>query len=279
MHPASLRTFFIFTSKPTCFDLLGGSQTAHDETCYPDSELTLISIQYYVAICQLFVPLLECKDFSSAAVDHIRGVCVSAAHQGIELCQRYRYLFSNRYQPPMQAFCLLHLSDLLLRQSKTGVESTILFCLEMLSESLPGFPMVGPLQAMFCESVLSCGYKLPVNVEKLMGGRTWQSYSREDKLECCERLTYAQPVDLLVERLDDKISKVFEGEWHEHIENHGGNAVEPEDMLLADSDSEPERSVTSSTKSSASSRRHNKRKSGDQRAMDLSLMMNPLEGS
>ncbi|RDI78713.1 hypothetical protein Vi05172_g11297 [Venturia inaequalis] len=235
-----------------------------------------LHIQYYVAICQLFVPLLECKEFSAAAMDHIRGVCVSSAHQGLELCQRYRYLFSNRYQPPMQAFCLLHLSDLILRQGKQGVEATILFCFEMLSESLPGFPMVGPMQAMFCESVLSCGYKLPANVEKLMDGRTWQSYSREDKLECCQRLTYAQPVDMLVERLDPDIAQVFEDEWHEHIENHGGNRDAPDDMSIFDDDeSEPTASKASSTKSSTSSRRHVKRNSGDQRAMDLRLMMNP----
>lgn len=137
--------------------------------------------------------------------------------------------------------------------------------------------MVGPMQAMFCESVLSCGYKLPANVEKLMGGRTWQSYSREDKLECCERLTYAQPVDILVERLDPDMAKVFEEEWQEHIENHGGNRDEPDDMSIFDHDdeSEPAASKASSSKSSTSSRRRGKRNSGDQRAMDLRLMMNP----
>jgi hypothetical protein len=173
----------------------------------------------------------------------------------------------------MQAFCLLHLSDLILRQDKSGVDSTIQFCLGMLSESLPGFPMVGPLQAMFCESVISCGYKLPANVEKLMGGRKWQSYSREDKLECCERLTYAQPVDLLVETLDPEISRVFEEEWNENIENHGGSDPGDDDTLLADAEPEPEPST--STKTSASRPRDPKRTSGEQRAMDLRLMMNP----
>jgi hypothetical protein len=171
----------------------------------------------------------------------------------------------------MQAFCLLHLSDLILRQGKLEVDATILFCLEMLSESLPGFPMVGPLQAMFCESVISCGYKLPANVEQLMGGRTWQSYSREDKLECCERLTYAQPVDLLVERLDPHIARVFEEEWNEIIENHG--ASDPDDGLLGHAEPEPEMSTP--TKHTSTHRRHAKKSSGDQRAMDLRLMMNP----
>jgi hypothetical protein len=173
----------------------------------------------------------------------------------------------------MQAFCLLHLSDLILRQSKTDVEPTILFCLEMLSESLPGFPMVGPMQAMFCESVLSCRYKLPANVEKLMGGRTWQSYSREDKLECCDRLTYAQPVDLLVETLDPAIARVFEDEWNENIENHGGS--DPDETLLADTEWEQEHSTSASTNSSSTSRRRVQRTSGDQHAMDLRQMMNP----
>jgi hypothetical protein len=209
-------------------------------------------------------------------MDHIRGVCVSSARQGLELCHKYRSLFSNRYQPPMQAFCLLHLSDLIIRQDKSGAESTIQFCLEMLSESLSGFPMVGPMQAMFCESVLSCGYRLPPNVEKLMGGRTWQSYSREDKLECCERLTYAQPVDLLVERLDPDISRVFEEQWNENIESHGGSDPGDDDTLLADAELELTREPSTSSKSSSTARpRPSKRNSGEQRAMDLRLMMNP----
>jgi hypothetical protein len=81
---------------------------------------------------------------------------------------------------------------------------------------------------MFCESVLSCGYSLPEDAEKMMGGRSWQSFSREDKLDCCERLTYAQPVVLLVERLDPEISSNFEDEWKAFVESHGADDQEEE---------------------------------------------------
>jgi len=131
--------------------------------------------------------------------------------------------------------------------------------------------MDGPLQAMFCESVLAYGYKLPSNAEQLMGGRSWQSYSREDKLQCCERLTYAQPVDVLVEVLDPDISRVFEEEWKENIESHGASDGD-DDTSLADS----KEGIPSDVEDGKQSRPPNrKRTSGEQRAMDLRLVMNP----
>jgi hypothetical protein len=138
--------------------------------------------------------------------------------------RRYRELFTNRYQPPFHSFSLVHLCDLLIRYGdRSKIQDVIQFCLETLSEALPGFPIIGPLQAMFCESVLLCGYKLPANVEQMMGGRSWQSFSREEKLDCCERLTYLQPNDMLAERLDQDIGSNFEEEWKAFIESHGSD--------------------------------------------------------
>jgi hypothetical protein len=89
------------------------------------------------------------------------------------------------------------------------------FCLETLAEAAPGFAFVGTLQAMFCERVLACGLTLPPTavLSEVMSKRGWNSFSREDKLDCCERLTYAQPVDLLTERLDPNLASDFEEEW------------------------------------------------------------------
>jgi len=182
-----------------------------------------LHISYCVAICQLFTPLLECKQLSAMANNHIKQLVLQSALEGLSLYQRYCTLFSNRYQPPLQAFCLVHLCDVILRHAKSDVDKIIHFCLETLGEALHGFPMIAPLQAMFCESVLSSGYNLPADVEQFMGGRSWQSYSREDKLECCERLTYAQPVDLLIERLDPQFAQQFEDEWKIFIERHGAD--------------------------------------------------------
>lgn len=107
--------------------------------------------------------------------------------------------------------------------SVSDADSAIHFCLETLSEALPGFPCVGPLQAMFCDTVVSSGHQLPSNVDTLLGGRNYQTYSREDKLDCCQRLTYAQPVGSLVQRLDPEISWRFEEEWKAFIEAHGSD--------------------------------------------------------
>jgi hypothetical protein len=189
----------------------------------------LSSIQYNVAICQLFTPLLECPNFTLLAQQHIRAITKQSALDGLTAYRSYRNLFTNRYQPPFQAFSLVHLCDVLLRYgNKAESEEVIRLCLETLTEALPGFSCIGPLQAMFCESVLSTGYTLPPDVEKMMGGRRWQSFSREDKLDCCERLTYAQPVDLLAERLDSEISSNFEDEWKAFIENRGNEDAEDE---------------------------------------------------
>lgn len=133
----------------------------------------------------------------------------------------YRKSYSNRYQTPLQGFCLVHLCDTLIRcrQSDSDTQDIIAFCLEMLHEALPGFAFVGPLQAMFCQTVLEQRLLLPKDVNKLMGNRT--QYGPEEFLDVCERVTYSQPVDLLIARLDDTIADRWEREWQDFIEAHG----------------------------------------------------------
>lgn len=136
------------------------------------------------------------------------------AKNGLELFSRYRAIYSNRLQPPLLSFCVVHLGEVLLRFNDESFDDAVVgFCLEALSEAYPGFAYTGPLEAMFCESVLAQGLSLPSrNTDSDMGGRNWQSYSREDKLDCCERLTYAQPVNLLRERLDPHLAHELEAD-------------------------------------------------------------------
>jgi hypothetical protein len=150
---------------------------------------------------------------------------------------------------------------------KSEADSVIKFCLETLSEALPGFPFVGPLQAMFCESVLSYGHAIPSNAETLMGGRRWQSFTREEKLDCCERLSYAQPTDFLVERLDPKIGVRFEAEWKSFIESHGTDNA----TMASTGDSEHE---NDSDEVELVMTGQSYRGSGDQNTMDISSIMN-----
>lgn len=92
-----------------------------------------------------------------------------------------------------------------------------------------------------------------------MGGRSWQSYSREDKLACAERLTYAQPVDMLAEAIDPSLPETFKAEWDEFIESHGGQ----------DSSAPVGRRASSTSNLTAAERRQ-----FDVRAMDIDSLMN-----
>jgi hypothetical protein len=150
------------------------------------------------------------------ARDRIQSITVQSAKDGLNLCERYRSSYSNRHQPHFLAFCLVHLADVMVRYGEKDFDNGVInFCLETLAEAASGFEFVGTLQAMFCETVLTCGLALPPQavLSELMGGRSWNSFSREDKLDCCERLTYAQPVNVLTERLDPNLASDFGEEW------------------------------------------------------------------
>lgn len=115
-------------------------------------------------------------------------------------------------------------------------ESLAIFCLETLSEANGGFAYIGALQAMFCETVVDSGMALPPRerVLEMMGGRNRHSFSREEKLDCCERLTYAQPVDLLVERLDPHLADEFDQEWRSFSRHSFGGASDPSTSASSD---------------------------------------------
>ena len=178
-------------------------------------------MEYYVAICQLFQPLLNFSGFTVSARDYLASVASQCAGDGIQLLQQYQATFGNLYQTPLQPFCLVHLCDSLIRNGSLESAATIEFCLKSLHEALPRFPYIGPIQAMFCQSVQSLGHSLPDNLVDLMGGRT--QYDPEELLDACGRLTYAQPTDLLLDRLDHSIAEDFEAEWRRYIEERGGS--------------------------------------------------------
>jgi hypothetical protein len=113
---------------------------------------------------------------------------------------------------------------------------------------------------MFCDSVISCNQPLPKDVVVLMGGRTWQSYSREDRLGCCERLTYAQPVDKLAKSIDESLPETFKEEWDQFIESYGREELD-----------ELEARRLSNASGSGTAERH----SSHQRSLDINSLVNP----
>jgi hypothetical protein len=190
----------------------------------------------------------------------ISKLIVSTAKEGLRAYHSFAQRFSNRYQTPLQAFLLVHLTDIIIRQDRVNADRVIHFCLQQLGDALPSFPFIGALQAMFCETVLACRMELPKDVEILMGGRSWQSYSREDKLGCSERLTYAQPVDRLAGMIGDSLAETFERDWNQVMEEQGKKQAE----------GVMERNSSSESAASLSGRRLS-----DVRAMDINSIMNP----
>ncbi|KAK5015676.1 hypothetical protein LTR60_002761 [Cryomyces antarcticus] len=219
-----------------------------------------IHVTYHVALCHLFQPLLVYRNFSHPTRVHLQKLVLRNAREGIGLLQKYNRLFSNRYQPPLQAFCLVHLCEALLRSRPANAEcyEAITFCLEMLREALPGFLFLGPMQAMFCQTVVDNGFLLPKNVHELMGGRT--HYGPEDLLDACERTTFTQPIDMLLDRLDPTIENNFEDEWKQFIEQYGAST--------SDNDTATQRSRSSSGSTNLGSPR-------SARSMHINALVNP----
>jgi len=74
---------------------------------------------------------------------------------------------------------------------------------------------------MFVQMAREQGVAMPENMNELMGGRT--HYGPEELLDACERVTYLQPIEILLQRIDPGIAATFEHEWQDFIEAHGGD--------------------------------------------------------
>ena len=139
-------------------------------------------------------------------------IAVNHARKNYEALRLYRELYTCRYQPSLQTFCLLHTCDVLIRYSPnqpsaTGVVENCLLYLKESADGKGGFPVCGPLQEMFRRSAIECHVRLPDNIYDLMGGST--NYTSENLLDACTRLSYQQPVERVVASMEDTTSDDF----------------------------------------------------------------------
>lgn len=140
-----------------------------------------------------------------------------AQHGLFLLDEHYRTQYSCRYQPVMQMFAVLHLSDTIARffpggiegRSKDGPEA-IQFGMEVLMQSGAGFPVAGPLQEMLRRSAEECSIRLPRNLtDLLISPKPQQVYRIDDLIDACTRPTYTQPIDELI----PKYVPSFSSDW------------------------------------------------------------------
>lgn len=164
---------------------------------------------------------MDSQHFEKATKEHLSSLMTRYAMEGLELLHRFCSNYTARYITPMLAFCFVHLCDTVLQINKEDdISRAVSFCLTSLSQAHEGFPFLGPLMAMFAERIVQHGHRLPDEFSYIPHGNP--QYGLEEKLDTCERLTYNQPTDQLIGRLDPSIGREFDKEWEVYIEKHGG---------------------------------------------------------
>ena len=153
-------------------------------------------------------------------MNHLRGLTLEYAWQGLELHRKYRRLFTCRYQPSLQNFSLLHSGGALLRFALSEIDGKeiVQYCLEALKESADGrggFAVCGPLQEMFRRCAVECGAPMPDNLHDLMGH---EQYGPDKLVDACTRLSYTQPIDQIVSNIDEEVARTFAEEWTKFVE-------------------------------------------------------------
>ncbi|KAF4628811.1 hypothetical protein G7Y89_g9344 [Cudoniella acicularis] len=173
-------------------------------------------ILYSNAVIQLLRPLLDFEGFPTALVEE---VIWNHAQQGLYLLdEHYKTQYTCRYQPVLQMFSLLHLTDVVARffpggregGSKDGPEA-IYFAMESLMQSRTGLPVAGPLQEMLRRTANECSIRLPRNLSEIMSPPKppKQMYCIDDLIDACTRPMYCQPVD----RIHARYLPSFSADW------------------------------------------------------------------
>ena len=118
---------------------------------------------------------------------------------------------------PLLSFCLLHVCDCLVRFSpqEPPALDTLEFCLEVLQQTSTGFAVCGPLESLFCKTTEECGVQLSDEIRPVID--SLDHYVMDDILEACTRLSYTQPLNHILLRIDPEIAKDWPGEWQRQV--------------------------------------------------------------
>ena len=167
------------------------------------------SIQYHTAIIQLLQPLLHLDHFDPDSYKQLLWVVVNHAKIGMELLTQYKNIYSNCYLSPLQLFCLVNLSDALVRYDGHGdtTPRTVEFCLTSLEEAKAGYPVAGPLQKMFRVSLAEYRIRVPEELERMI--RVPARMAPEQLLDACTRPTYKQPIAQITHDMEPDLGRGF----------------------------------------------------------------------
>ena len=179
-----------------------------------------LSIQYYTALVQLFQPLLSLEQTPRETFEAINDLLLKHAKQGLALLVQYRKEYSVFYQSPLQLFGLVHICDAIVSHDAHGDDTsdTVRFCIKSLEDAKSGYPVAGPLQRMFANTLSDCNISLPNDLERLIGPP--HRYQLEDLLNACSRPSYRPPIAQLLPNFEATLAQDFMDEWQAACDQH-----------------------------------------------------------
>jgi len=181
--------------------------------------LTIFSVQYHTALVQHFSPLLYSGFFSGNDQEELCRIIIFHARSGFEVFEHSRRLYSSCFPMPLLIFCLIHLCDALVRLSpkEPPAQEVVRFYLEISQQNRANFPLCGPLQSLFLQTVEECGIHLPPELCDIID--SFNHFFLDEILDACTRLTYTQPLDQILPYLDPAIARDFNREWDMQVVN------------------------------------------------------------
>jgi hypothetical protein len=174
----------------------------------------------------LFLPLLQLESVTQQQREFFRQHILSNATQGLKLYHQLDLSGASRYQPPLLAFCLLHLADAVLRFGSKDQSSldVALFSIRILETNRQGFPICGPLLQMFRDTVRGLEFQIPEEVESQLGPA--DQFDVDGILDAATRLSYQQPLHQIQQWIDDAFGEEWDNEWQQRSRWRGGEGPE-----------------------------------------------------
>ncbi|KAI9797905.1 MAG: hypothetical protein M1825_005674, partial [Sarcosagium campestre] len=183
-----------------------------DGSGQPLPHVLFLHIRYHTALVHLFRPFIDMEEIHRDLHPNPRTIAIESAQAGMRLLEHYQRLYSIRYQTQLQVYCLLHLSDLLVRYgSDEHRRDAARFCLEALRQSNASLDVCGPLREMFRQTIIECGVQLPAYATSLMN--TTKTYTLDQMVDSYTRISYVQPVDQIQQLMDSNIAESWNAAW------------------------------------------------------------------
>ena len=158
---------------------------------------------------QLLQPLLQLDHLDPDSYKQLLLVVVNYAKMGMKLLTQYKSIYTNSYLSPLQLFCLVNLSDAVVRFDGHDdvTMKTVEFCLTSLEEAKVGYPVAGSLQKMFRVALTDYNIRVSDELERMI--RVSARMAPEELLEACTRPTYKQPITQILHNMEANLGQGF----------------------------------------------------------------------